>query len=160
MIRPFVGVRWWLGVAFAVVAATSTAIVVSQFSDSSEHAFRHNAENAALADARRAAAKGATAANLDRLAKQLNGNVRLRLFGATGAQDILAYTATITVPDGTQYTDHGHSAASVNDFPTEPSFDNFFEQFVSEQATTTPVCNQNDQSDQNQNLNDQGCKNP
>jgi signal transduction histidine kinase/HAMP domain-containing protein len=86
VIRPFVGVRWWLGVAFAVVAATSTAIVVSQFSDSSEHAFRHNAENSALVDARLAAAKGATTANLDRLAKQLNGNVRLRLFGPTGSR--------------------------------------------------------------------------
>ena len=79
---------------------------------------------------------------------------------ATGAQDILDYTATITVPGGTQYSDHGRSEASINDFPTEPSFDNFFEQFVSEQATTTPVCNQNDQSDQNQTLNNQGCKNP
>jgi signal transduction histidine kinase len=70
-------------VAFAVVAATSTAIVVSQFSDSSEHAFRRSAETSALADARRAAARDATPANLDRLAKKLNGNVRLRLFGAT-----------------------------------------------------------------------------
>jgi signal transduction histidine kinase len=69
-------------VAFAVVAATSTAIVVSQFSDSSEHAFRHSAENLTLADAQRAAAKDATPANLDRLAKQMNGKVRLRLFGA------------------------------------------------------------------------------
>jgi len=40
VIRPSIGVRWWLGVAFAVVAATSTAIVVSQFSDNSENAFR------------------------------------------------------------------------------------------------------------------------
>jgi hypothetical protein len=79
---------------------------------------------------------------------------------ATGAQNVLAYTATITVPDGTQYSDHGLSEASVNDFPTEPSFDNFFEQFVSEQATTTPVCDQNAQSDQNQTGNDQGCQNP
>jgi two-component system sensor histidine kinase VicK len=79
-------VRWWLGVAFAVVAATSTAIVVSQFSDSSEHAFRHNGETSALRDVRHAAANGATAGNLDRLAKQLNGSVRLRLFGARGPQ--------------------------------------------------------------------------
>jgi signal transduction histidine kinase len=86
VIRPFIGVRWWLGAAFAVVAATSTAIVVSQFSDSSEHAFRHNAENSALIDARIAAGKGATAGNLDRLAKQLNGNVRLRLYGTAGVQ--------------------------------------------------------------------------
>ena len=75
--------RWWLGAAFAVVAATSTAIVVSQFSDSSENAFRHNAENSVLADVHLVAKRGTTA-NLDRLAKQLNGNVRLELFGAAG----------------------------------------------------------------------------
>ncbi|HEU5477112.1 MAG TPA: ATP-binding protein [Gaiellaceae bacterium] len=81
MPRPFIGVRWWLGVAFAVVAATSTAIVVSQFSDNSEHAFRQNGENHALKEARKAA-RSATPTNLDRLAKQLN--VQFRLFGATG----------------------------------------------------------------------------
>ena len=78
---------------------------------------------------------------------------------ATGA-DILAYTATISVPGGAQYSDHGLSNASINDFPTEPTFDNFFEQFASQQATTTPVCNEDDQSDQDQILNDQGCQNP
>jgi hypothetical protein len=78
---------------------------------------------------------------------------------ATGVDNILAYTATITVPDGTQYTDHGRSAASVNDFPTEPSFDNFFEQFASDQATTTPLCDEDDQGNQNQGGNDQGCQN-
>lgn len=79
---------------------------------------------------------------------------------ATGAQDVLAYTATITVPGGTQYSDHGLSEASINDFPTEPTFDNFFEQFVSDQATTTLLCNEDDQSDQDQTGNDQGCQNP
>src|ERR1700690_2301192 len=43
MTRRFIGVRWWLGAAFAVVAATSTAIVVSQFSTRSENAFRTHA---------------------------------------------------------------------------------------------------------------------
>jgi signal transduction histidine kinase/HAMP domain-containing protein len=84
MFRPSVGVRWWLGAAFAVVAATSTAIVVSQFSDSSEHAFRHNAEDAALKDVQ-SVNRNATPATLVRLSKQLNGNVRLRLYGSTGA---------------------------------------------------------------------------
>jgi signal transduction histidine kinase len=79
--RPFIGVRWWLGVAFAVVAATSTAIVVSQFSDNSEHAFRRNGENVALGDAR--AAKSATPAGLDRVANKLN--VRLRVFKQAAA---------------------------------------------------------------------------
>jgi signal transduction histidine kinase len=47
MTRRFFGVRWWLGAAFAVVAATSTAIVVSQYSSRSEHALRINAQDAA-----------------------------------------------------------------------------------------------------------------
>ncbi len=55
MPRPFIGVRWWLGIAFAVVAATSTAIVVAQFSNRSEDAFRRHGQQVALKDARRAA---------------------------------------------------------------------------------------------------------
>ncbi len=55
MIRPFVGVRWWLGAAFAVVAATSTAIVVSQFSASSENALRSETKDATIASAFRVA---------------------------------------------------------------------------------------------------------
>src|SRR4051812_14428961 len=47
MTRRFLGVRWWLGAAFAVVAATSTAIVVSQYSSRSESALRTNARDAA-----------------------------------------------------------------------------------------------------------------
>ena len=47
MTRRFFGVRWWLGAAFAVVAAASTAIVVSQYSSRSEHALRLNAQDAA-----------------------------------------------------------------------------------------------------------------
>jgi signal transduction histidine kinase/HAMP domain-containing protein len=57
MRRPFIGVRWWLGIAFAVVAATSTAIVVAQFSNRSEDAFRRHGEQVALTDARAAAKK-------------------------------------------------------------------------------------------------------
>ena len=48
MTRRFLGVRWWLGAAFGVVAATSTAIVVSQYSSRSESALRTNARDAAL----------------------------------------------------------------------------------------------------------------
>src|SRR5262249_1449598 len=43
MTRRFIGVRWWLGAAFALVAAVSTAIVVAQFSSRSETALRNNA---------------------------------------------------------------------------------------------------------------------
>ena len=82
MPRPFIGVRWWLGVAFAVVAATSTAIVVSQFSDHSENAFRRHAETLVLQGAQKAA-KTATPAGLGRVANKLN--VRLRVFGPAGA---------------------------------------------------------------------------
>ncbi len=78
MIRPFVGVRWWLGAAFAVVAATSTAIVVSQFSDRSESAFRRHGEIVALEDARHGA--NVSPAKLGSLGKQLS--VTFRRFGA------------------------------------------------------------------------------
>lgn len=56
MTRRFIGVRWWLGAAFAVVAAVSTAIVVSQFSSRSESALRSNAEQLAAGNAALAAA--------------------------------------------------------------------------------------------------------
>jgi signal transduction histidine kinase/HAMP domain-containing protein len=82
---PFIGVRWWLGVAFAVVAATSTAIVVAQFSDRSENAFRSHGEKQTLADAQSAAQKNVTPATLDSVASKLQGNVRLRIFGTGGA---------------------------------------------------------------------------
>jgi signal transduction histidine kinase len=83
--RPFIGVRWWLGVAFAVVAATSTAIVVAQFSDRSEHKFRSHAESLALHEARTAAAEHVTPATVDHVASKLPEGVRLRLFRTAGA---------------------------------------------------------------------------
>jgi signal transduction histidine kinase/HAMP domain-containing protein len=83
--RPFIGVRWWLGVAFAVVAATSTAIVVAQFSDRSENVFRSHGERQTLSDAQTAAQKDVTAATLKRVASKLQGNVRLELIGTAGA---------------------------------------------------------------------------
>jgi hypothetical protein len=83
--KPFIGVRWWLGVAFAVVAATSTAIVVAQFSDRSENAFRRHGESLALHDAQAAARKNVTPATLDRVARELQGNVSLKLFAPTGS---------------------------------------------------------------------------
>src|SRR5437764_8978783 len=54
MTRRFMGVRWWLGLAFAVVAAAATAIVVSQFSTQSQNAFRSRAELLALTSAQQA----------------------------------------------------------------------------------------------------------
>jgi signal transduction histidine kinase len=63
------------------VAATSTAIVVAQFSDNSENAFRRNGENQALQAAK--AARRVPPASFGRFENKLN--VRLRLFGAGGA---------------------------------------------------------------------------
>jgi signal transduction histidine kinase len=83
--KLFIGVRWWLGVAFAVVAATSTAIVVAQFSDRSENAFRRHGEQVALAQVRKAATSDAKPSNVDRLSKQLNVELRLFESGAAGA---------------------------------------------------------------------------
>jgi two-component system phosphate regulon sensor histidine kinase PhoR len=83
MTRRFIGVRWWLGAAFAAVAATSTAIVVAQFSDRSENVFRSHAEQLVLTDARSAAAR-ATPASLARVGKQLNVRLRIDPAPATG----------------------------------------------------------------------------
>jgi signal transduction histidine kinase/HAMP domain-containing protein len=79
MSRPFIGVRWWLGAAFAVVAATSTAIVVSQFSTRSEQEFRGRAQQLAAGSAvvaagqiRRAVAHGTLATSLPDIARRQN----------------------------------------------------------------------------------------
>ena len=89
MTRRFIGVRWWLGAAFALVAAVSTAIVVSQFSTRSENAFRGRAQQLAEGSALVAAAQAVDA--------QRNGALPLRLH--TLAQrlglDLLVYG-----PDG------------------------------------------------------------
>jgi signal transduction histidine kinase/HAMP domain-containing protein len=101
MIRPFVGVRWWLGAAFAVVAATSTAIVVSQFSDRSENAFRRHGENIALRDVRRGAATAPS--KLGSLGKQLN--VEFRRFGTTPASGTeLVRSAVVAALAGNRFT--------------------------------------------------------
>jgi len=91
MTRRFIGVRWWLGAAFAVVAATSTSIVVSQFATRSETAFRgHAAEltaagaTVAAQDVVTAAKKGDPTAVLRRLARQQA--LELRLYDAHGTQ--------------------------------------------------------------------------
>ena len=96
MTRRFIGVRWWLGAAFAVVAATSTAIVVAQFSTRSVNVFRSHAEQLVLNDARVAATR-ATPANLRRLGKQLN--VRLRIENVLSTREVVTGTA-----DGRTFT--------------------------------------------------------
>ena len=81
MTRRFIGVRWWLGAAFALVAAVSTSIVVSQFSTRSENAFRNHAKAVASASAA-IAAKEATPARLPQIATQ--EELELRLYDANG----------------------------------------------------------------------------
>src|SRR5579864_6096449 len=71
MTRRFIGVRWWLGAAFALVAAVSTAIVVSQFSSRSEDAFRVHAESLAVQSVTFARAEVAAAARSGTLAQKL-----------------------------------------------------------------------------------------
>ncbi len=91
MTRRFIGVRWWLSGAFALVAAVSTAIVVSQFSTQSQNAFRSRAEALALASAKLAAhdvtvaaRTGATARNLPRIARQQD--LELHVYDAKGVR--------------------------------------------------------------------------
>src|SRR6266568_3899422 len=71
MTRRFIGVRWWLGAAFALVAAVSTAIVVSQFSSRSENAFRVHAEQLAVQSATLAATDAAAADRAGTLQRRL-----------------------------------------------------------------------------------------
>jgi hypothetical protein len=71
----------------------------------------------------------------------------------------LAYQATITV-GGAQFADQGLSIpVTLNDVPVDPATNNFNESFTSEQLTTTPLCDQNSQGNQDQGQNQQGCAN-
>ena len=79
MTRRFIGVRWWLGAAFAVVAAVSTAIVVSQFSSRSETEFRSHAEQLAAGSAV-LAAKDIHGPNLDKRLAGIAQHFDLDLF--------------------------------------------------------------------------------
>jgi signal transduction histidine kinase/HAMP domain-containing protein len=79
MTRRFIGIRWWLGAAFALVAAVSTAIVVAQFSSRSQNALRAHAT-------RQAAASAALAAKQSPLGKAARlQDLELRLYGRNGA---------------------------------------------------------------------------
>ncbi len=86
MTRRFIGVRWWLGAAFAVVAATSTAIVVSQYSSRSENALQVNARDTAQTRAGVAAGlleeRPVTPANVAAVARRTG--LQLAVFDAGG----------------------------------------------------------------------------
>ena len=78
MTGRFIGIRWWLGAAFALVAAVSTATVVAQFSSRSQNALRaHASEQAA-----RSAALAAKEPSIGRAA-QLQA-LELRLYNPAG----------------------------------------------------------------------------
>src|SRR6266850_1670298 len=79
MTRRFIGVRWWLGVAFAVVAAVSTAPVVSQFSTRSQNAFR---ERAALLAPQSTTLAAQNVRSLQRIARQQN--IELHVYDRVG----------------------------------------------------------------------------
>jgi signal transduction histidine kinase/HAMP domain-containing protein len=84
MTRRFMGVRWWLGLAFAVVAAAATAIVVSQFSTQSQNAFRSRAELLALESAKQAAHDVALNRRLPQIARQQD--LELHVYDAAGVR--------------------------------------------------------------------------
>jgi signal transduction histidine kinase/HAMP domain-containing protein len=81
MAGRFIGVRWWLGVAFAVVAAVSTALVVAQFSTRSQNAFRDRAAQLAAHSTTLAARDLST---LRRNARQQN--IELHVYNAAGTR--------------------------------------------------------------------------
>jgi signal transduction histidine kinase/HAMP domain-containing protein len=91
MSRLFIGVRWWLGAAFAVVAATSTAIVVSQFSSRSESEFRGRAEQLARGNAVLAAGEVRAAIEKGHLRSSLRGIAR------ADSLDLFVYTRSGTL---------------------------------------------------------------
>jgi signal transduction histidine kinase/HAMP domain-containing protein len=78
MTRRFIGVRWWLGAAFSLVAAVSTAIVVAQFSSRSQNELRNHAST----EAATAAAVALKQRPLERAARLQD--LELRLYDRRG----------------------------------------------------------------------------
>src|SRR5579884_1302485 len=99
MTRRFMGVRWWLGAAFAVVAAASTAIVVSQYSSRSEDSLRVNARDAAAHSAGFAASllagEPVTAARLAAVARRTG--LELAVYNEHGRL-VAGHASTVTGP--------------------------------------------------------------
>src|SRR3977135_2321754 len=95
MTRRFIGVRWWLSVAFAVVAAAATAIVVSQFSTQSQNALRNRAEFLALASAKQSAHDLAHNIKLQRTARLQD--LELHVYNAKGVRTASASPNSVAV---------------------------------------------------------------
>jgi len=103
--RRFIGIRWWLGAAFALVAAVSTAIVVAQFSSRSENALRVHAEDLAVVGAFNAA-------------QQLGGSAlsQARITTVAERQDL---ELRVYGPDGHELFAGAPSSGAVRDVPLE-----------------------------------------
>src|SRR3954471_6880255 len=102
MSRRFIGVRWWLGAAFAVVAAVSTAIVVSQFSSRSSAEFRDHAERLAAGNALLAAGRVPgpnPARRLPAIAQHFDLDLRVYGPGGTLLAKAPARTAFVHAPE-------------------------------------------------------------
>jgi two-component system phosphate regulon sensor histidine kinase PhoR len=80
--RWFIGVRWWLGIAFAFVAASTTAVVVSIVSSRLEHALRGRAEQLAYARTLEVAPRATSPAQLAAAARR--AGMGLYLFDRSG----------------------------------------------------------------------------
>jgi signal transduction histidine kinase len=119
MTRRFIGVRWWLGAAFALVAAVSTAIVVSQFSSRSESAFRIHAEQLTVQSATLAATAVEGADRGGTLAKRLptiaqHFDLDLYVYGARGKLLAKAPARTRFAPAPVEQAD-ARRAASLSE---------------------------------------------
>src|SRR5687767_152144 len=103
MTRRFIGVRWWLGAAFALVAAVSTAIVVAQFSSRSENALRVHAEDLAVVGAFNAAQQldrsALTQARVTAVAERQD--LELRIFARNGHERLSGAPSSGSVRDTT-----------------------------------------------------------
>lgn len=75
--------RWWLGLAFAVVAAITAVLVAEGLTDRSEAAFRKDAEKRAVANssaAERALRTAIVRGNLEETLESVSERRRLALF--------------------------------------------------------------------------------
>ena len=107
MTRRFMGIRWWLSVAFALVAAVSTALVVSQFSTQSQNAFLDRAQQLALESAVVAASEVNVADRNGQLADELPAiaqrqNLELHVFDRHGVERAQGTPRGVSVHEGSR----------------------------------------------------------
>jgi signal transduction histidine kinase/HAMP domain-containing protein len=119
MTRRFLGVRWWLSAAFALVAAVSTAIVVSQFSTQSQNAFRTRAQVLALASAKIAARDIQIAVRTERPARFLpriarQQDLELHVYDVRGVRVAAASPHTLSADARKQERDAMRAALRGN----------------------------------------------